>query len=274
MALVSVQLPADVVEGRVSQDKLSADACMSVSAPSASKPLEVPLMPAQHNMQARKVSVWEWQGMGLDEGYEAARWFSGVLGFDCRLVRYVGKSRMPSAAYLPAFAGLDGQITTRPTDPDYAAGFETSFADDFPILLVSEEDLSDLNVHLQQRGAPPVTMARFRPNLVMKGGSAWAEDTCRTVSVQTVDNGSVELTSVKPCSRCKVPTIDPETAEAGDEPLDTLHTFRNGGSLGWSKKSWKHAVFFGTNLVVPPEACGHLLHAGDHVEMSGTQVPW
>uniref|UniRef100_A0A7S3R986 MOSC domain-containing protein n=1 Tax=Dunaliella tertiolecta TaxID=3047 RepID=A0A7S3R986_DUNTE len=96
-------------------------------------------------------------------------------------------------------------------------------------------------------------MTRFRPNLVMKGSPAWEEDSCRTVSVQSVDNGVLELISVKPCSRCKVPTIDPETAEAGDEPLDTLHTFRNGGSLGWSKKSWKHAVFFGTNLVVTPE---------------------
>eukprot|EP00200_Dunaliella_tertiolecta_P019244 CAMPEP_0202407282 /NCGR_PEP_ID=MMETSP1128-20130828/11757_1 /ASSEMBLY_ACC=CAM_ASM_000463 /TAXON_ID=3047 /ORGANISM="Dunaliella tertiolecta, Strain CCMP1320" /LENGTH=272 /DNA_ID=CAMNT_0049012249 /DNA_START=198 /DNA_END=1016 /DNA_ORIENTATION=- len=272
MALVSVQLPAEVAEGRVSRDQLSADTVMRVSAPDACRALEVPLVPSPKKL-ARKVSVWGWQGVGLDEGDDAACWFSEVLGFDCRLVRYMGKSRTPSAASLPALAGLESQIT-RPTDPDYAAGFETSFADGFPILLASEEDLADLNSHLQRRGAQSLSMTRFRPNLVMKGSPAWEEDSCRTVSVQSVDNGVLELISVKPCSRCKVPTIDPETAEAGDEPLDTLHTFRNGGSLGWSKKSWKHAVFFGTNLVVTPEACGHVLRVGDHVEMSGTQVPW
>eukprot|EP00967_Tisochrysis_lutea_P091956 scaffold132369_cov19-Tisochrysis_lutea.AAC.2 len=53
----------------------------------------------------------------------------------------MGKSRTPSAASLPALAGLESQIT-RPTDPDYAAGFETSFADGFPILLASEVQLN------------------------------------------------------------------------------------------------------------------------------------
>jgi len=76
----------------------------------------------------------------------------------------------------------------------------------------------------------------------------------------------VQFDSVKPCSRCKVTTVDQETGQVtGQEPLQTLGTFRSGAALGWDKRerSWTHAVFFGWNVV--SRVSGVQLRVGDPV---------
>ncbi|HLE91652.1 MAG TPA: MOSC domain-containing protein, partial [Anaerolineales bacterium] len=93
----------------------------------------------------------------------------------------------------------------------------TGFADAYPILLTSEESLSDLNSRLEA----PVPMNRFRPNIVVKGCEPFAEDTWKRIRI-----GNVELAVVKPCARCVVTTIDKETLEQGKEPLKTLGRYR------------------------------------------------
>jgi uncharacterized protein YcbX len=77
-------------------------------------------------------------------------------------------------------------------------------------------------------------MRRFRPNLVVGGCAPHAEDTWRRLRI-----GDITLRVAKPCSRCIIPTIDPETAERGAEPLRTL--------LAYRKRARK--IFFGQNLV-------------------------
>jgi hypothetical protein len=92
-----------------------------------------------------------------------------------------------------------------------------SFADGFPFLVISQESLADLNGRLSQ----PLPMNRFRPNLVVAGGEAFAEDSWKNIEV-----GGVRLRMVKPCGRCVVTTTDQATTARGTEPLRTLATYR------------------------------------------------
>jgi uncharacterized protein YcbX len=105
-----------------------------------------------------------------------------------------------------------------------------SFADAFPFLMISEESLADLNARMPV----PLPMNRFRPNLVIAGGSPFVEDFLEHFTI-----GEIGFRRVKPCDRCVIPTTDQETGERGKEPLRTLATYRKQGSK----------VFFGQNLV-------------------------
>ena len=145
----------------------------------------------------------------------ASEWFSSYLREDCRLV-------------------FSPDRFHRAVDPEYAPGHKTSFSDGYPLLLTTEESLEDLN----RRQTRPSSMKRFRPNLVVRGGSPWEEDTWRVLQI-----GEVRLELVKPCARCLVTTVDQGTGAIGKEPLKTLSDFR-----GWGGKAYfgQNAVFSGT----------------------------
>lgn len=139
-------------------------------------------------------------------------WLTDFLGLTCRLVR------MPDnvvRAVDPAH-GTDGDVV--------------GFADGFPFLLISQASLDDLNRRLET----PVEMRRFRPNLVVSGCGPHAEDGWRRLRI-----GELTLRVAKPCSRCIIPTIDPDTAERSAEPLRTLMQYRRRDNQ----------VFFGQNLI-------------------------
>ena len=158
------------------------------------------------------VKVWEDQCQAYDAGDEAATWLSSFLSIKCRLV------------YFPA-------DEFRQVDLEYAnAGDKTAFSDGFPLLLISQASLDDLN----QRLAKPITMSRFRPNIVIQGCEAYAEDTWKKIRI-----GGISCRIVKPCSRCIIPSINIETAEKEDEPLKTLLSYR--------KRDNK--IFFGQNVI-------------------------
>ncbi len=159
-----------------------------------------------------KVRIWGDDCMAQLADNLAHAWLSDFLGQACRLVH------MP-------------EQTVRPVDPDYAlASDRTAFSDGFPLLLISQASLDDLNNRLHE----PLPMLRFRPNLVVEGCAAYAEDDWRRIRI-----GELTLRVVKPCSRCKITTIDPYTAESGSEPLKTLSGYRRRGNQ----------VFFGQNLL-------------------------
>ena len=124
---------------------------------------------------------------------------------------------------------------------------EVSFADGFPLLLISQGSLDLLNSKLAQ----PVPMLRFRPNLVVAGTSAHAEDHWKRIRI-----GDCEFEVAKPCTRCVFTTVDFERGErdASGEPLRTLTTYRR----------TPDGVTFGQNLI--PRTLGSLRH-GDHVEV-------
>ncbi|GAB4813363.1 hypothetical protein N2152v2_000409 [Parachlorella kessleri] len=192
------------------------------------------------------VTVWDWSGQGADEGPAAAEWLTKYLGTTARLVRYVGKA---GQGPLPS-----DDPTRRQVDPSWAPGsFETAFADGFPFLLANEASLEDLNNSM----ALPIPIDRFRPNLVVGGAGAWEEDSWQAVRAQAPANGAsggnpVTFELVKPCDRCRVPTIDQATGirSKENEPTETLHRLRSGRVLGWTNPPpFKNSVFFAWNLV-------------------------
>ncbi len=181
------------------------------------------------------VRIWSDNCFAEDAGDEAAEWLSRYVEVPCRLVRM-------------------GHQYHRQVDPAYATpGEEVSFADGFPLLLISEESLEDLNSRLES----PVPMNRFRPNMVVRGaGWPFAEDTWSTLTLQRT--GDV-LRVVKPCARCQMPTIDQQIGRrTGPEPLETLTRYRREGNK----------VLFGQNLIHNWRGSPITLRVGDTLEAS------
>lgn len=172
--------------------------------------LELPLQ--AETDETLEVTVWHDRCRAEACGAAADAWLSEFLQTDCRLVyQAVGDRRQVDLKY----ATIDDQ---------------TAFSDGFPFLLVSEASLAALNQAMQLE----YEMVRFRPNLVVSGCDSYAEDRWRRVSI----NG-IGFRLPKPCARCPVPTIDPETAISGKEPLATLSRLRK----------WQNKVYFGQNAL-------------------------
>jgi uncharacterized protein YcbX len=166
----------------------------------------------------------------------ADRWFSELLSAPCRLVH------MPPTR-------------ARAVDPEFArAGDEVSFADAYPLLLIGAASLHDLRA----RAPIAISMRRFRPNVTVAGSAAYAEDGWASVRI-----GDVEFDVAKPCERCVLTTVDPDTGEQhpGKEPLLTLSRYRRDPARG---------ILFGVNLI--PRGSG-ALHVGDSVEVLARSTP-
>ena len=166
----------------------------------------------------RALEIWGQTLQGQFCGAQAADWFSRWLGQPVELL-YCGE--------------LTQRALQKPLVAEGSEAGELSFADGAPLLLISEASLDDLNRRLEQ----PVSMAQFRPNLVVKGCEPFAEDSWQRIRI-----GEVEFELVDPCSRCVLTTLDPLTGEAdpAGEPLATLHRFRRGED---------GEAYFGQNLV-------------------------
>jgi hypothetical protein len=107
---------------------------------------------------------------------------------------------------------------------------QVSFSDGFPFLIASKNSLNHLNQSLQT----PIEMVRFRPNLVIDGCGAYDEDTWREISI-----GNIDFRLPKPCSRCAIPGINPQTAQHEKEPLTALSQLRK----------WQNKTYFGQNAL-------------------------
>ena len=200
---------------------------LAISAPGMPALRLVPPRPAERV----EVTVWSNTVAALPAGFTADQWISAFLGLPAR------------------FAYMD-DACARPVNPDYAKpGDEVSFADAFPLLLISASALDALNLKL----AAPVPMLRFRPNLVVAGTAPHAEDGWKRIRV-----GAIEFDLVKPCSRCVFTTVDFEsgTFDPGGEPLRTLITYRRG----------ERGVTFGQNVIARGTGT---LRVGDPVEVLG-----
>ena len=189
-------------------------------------------VPLDQRGEARDVTVWRDRCVGLDQGDEAARWLTDLLGRAARLVRFAAGQRRPSD---PAWTGdVDAQ---------------NRFSDGFAILALSLASLADLNSRL----ARPLPVDRFRPNLVLDGLPPYGED-----ALGDLVAGALRLRRVKPCTRCSITTTDQQTGRVdGDEPLATLRTYRWDPAL--------RGVCFGQNLIVVAGA-GARLRVGDTLQ--------
>jgi uncharacterized protein YcbX len=180
------------------------------------------------------VTVWKFDGRGIDCGDAAANWVSEFLETPLRLVRFDTE-------------------TPRVCNPEWTQGTRavTEFSDGYPILVISRASLAELNGRLQKA----LPMERFRPNLVIDGIEAFDED-----RIHELRGDGVTIRIVKPCARCAITTTDQQTGTRdGVEPLATLKQFRFDREL--------HGVTFGQNAI-PIEGVGQELRVGQELEIA------
>lgn len=218
--------------------------------------MRIPFEPDRGHRQ--QVTVW--QSVCEAEVYngEVSEWFSDAIGTNCQLVR------MP-------------ETTERHVNQIFDRGRDVvSFADGYPLLIIGEGSLKDINDRLEQNAEREdraaefrrLPMNRFRPNIVVNGSDAFAEDDWKRVRV-----GEAAFRSTKPCERCVMTTVDQQRGEFdGKDPLKTLATYRMAKDvipdrfekLGVSA----NGVLFGQNLI--PETPGATINVGDEVEVLAT----
>ncbi len=171
--------------------------------------------------------VWDDRTLAWYVGRQYDQWFSEALETPCRLVYMPDESERTT---IGKWSGRQQKV---------------SFADAYPILLISQASLDDLNSRLQET----IPMDRFRPNIVVRGSAPFAEDKWHEFWV-----GDLHLWAEKPCARCVLTTIDQLTAQKGKEPLQTLSRYRRLGSK----------VLFGQNIISDTEGT---LYVGDAIEV-------
>lgn len=161
------------------------------------------------------VTIWDDNTTAVESSSEASTWFTKILEIPVRLVYMSEESH-------------------RKTDTQYSLTGEeiTSFSDGYPILIIGQSSLDDLNNRLEN----PVNINRFRPNFVFTHGEPFEEDNWHEFTV-----GNIRFFGVKPCARCIMTTIDQETGEKKDrEPLLTLNKYRKAGNK----------ILFGQNVLI------------------------
>ena len=170
---------------------------LEISIPEQSEKLELPLQGSSGPQIVTK--VWKDECLVYEPSTKVSEGFSEYLKHKVKLV-----------PMQPDF--------TRLLDEKYKVPrAQTGFTDQFPVLLTSLASLAELNARLNER----VPMNRFRANIVLEGGEAFAEDRWQTVKI-----GAIEFKVSKPCARCIVINTDQKTGERAPEPLKTLATFR------------------------------------------------
>lgn len=171
------------------------------------------LIPLHSSGDLMNATIWNDEVLVQEVSLLHSEWFSQRFGRHCKLVQFP-----------------DSHV--RKVDPEYAmADDETSLSDAYPVLVISQASLDDLNNRLQE----PVPMNRFRPNIVVEGAEPFDEDAWKIFNI-----GDARFAGVKPCARCVMTTVDQATGSKGEEPLRTLSTYRKMGNK----------VLFGQNLLV------------------------
>ncbi|GKZ77548.1 hypothetical protein AnigIFM56816_011283 [Aspergillus niger] len=194
-----------------------------ITIPSFSKDKEIslptdptPAWLAQHTT-LEHVTIWDTVTDAYAYGPDVNALFSEFLGREVKLVYKGPERRILRGNGAPEILGREQ---------------DTYFPDVHPVLIASVASIEELNGRLVQGGNDPITIERFRPNIVVNGDVPWEEDSWKVVRI--VGNkdgkkgaGAVELDVVARCARCQVPNVDPDTAEKhGRQPWDTLMKYR------------------------------------------------
>lgn len=207
--------------------------------------LSAPSMPTltltyqKFSSQYQNVEVWGDEIAGQLCSSEASSWFSDYLQRPCQLLYF-------------------GQASSRVRRANTDNAHKLAFADGYPLLLISQASLDDLNQRLVANNKLPVSMAQFRPNIIIDNCLPFAEDGWQYIRI-----GDIDFKVSKPCERCIFTTVNPENGvkDAQQQPLRTLKTYRqtNNGE-----------VLFGQNLI--PLTSGHIKQ-GDKLTVNKSQQP-
>ncbi len=181
-------------------------------------------------MQDASSTVWADTFIAYTTTEQANAWFSDIIGEPVQLL----------------FTGEQSN-RVRPKIQQ-----NVSFADGYPLLVISEASLQALN----ERSSEHHSMDQFRTNLVVSNTEAFAEDGWKRIRI-----GEVEFEAVKPCARCILTTVDPKSATFSEhkEPLVTMAKFRADETGN---------VYFGQNLVALNEG---IITVGDEIEVLETK---
>jgi uncharacterized protein YcbX len=193
----------------------------------------ISILPEPPGQETARVRIWKnvCQARVYEPGVN--EWFSDILHKKCRLVFMPEETRRK--AHHPYKIHADDIV---------------SFADGYPFLLIGEGSLADINSRLEAA----VEMRRFRPNFVVAGTEAFAEDNWKKFRI-----GRNIFYGVKLCGRCVITTVDPDLGVKGKEPLRTLASYRT------AKLGSKMKIRFGQNLIA--EKPGGVIRVGDKVEV-------
>lgn len=186
------------------------------------------IQPEQFSDNTLSVDIWSDTVQAQHCNPEYDRWFSTFLKQPCQLV-YLSDSSLRCVKNKQA---------------------QVSFADGYPLLLINQASVDQLNSHLQT----PVSALHFRPNLLIKGDLPFIEDSWARIKI-----GEVEFEVSKPCARCIFTNVDPKTGIADlEQPLKTLAQFRyNQGDIN-----------FGQNLIPLNQG---IIRSGDQIQVLATQ---
>lgn len=216
MALMNTSIEADNLV--VFQNENSENKCCF--------PLEPP--PSSNTFA---VTIWDDVCEAQAFSSDADQFFSDALKIKCRLVF------MPASSH-------------RKVETEFAVKDAiTNFSDGYPILMIGQSSLDDLNSRLKDA----LPMDRFRPNIVFTGAAPFEEDMMEEFTI----NGTA-FYAVKPCVRCVITTINQQTGLAGKEPMKTLSTFRR----------MVNEVLFGQNILYAGEGD---LKIGDQIHIVKTR---
>lgn len=174
----------------------------------ANEQIEIPLI--RQSAQQQEVQIFGKSATGEKQGLEFDQWFSQHLNEEVTLVRSLQQPNRTTS-------GNHGPITP------------IHFADGYPLLMTNEATLDDLNQRLEQ----PISMNRFRPNIVIQGCPSDTEDTFNEIEI-----GNLSFLAVKACTRCQIIDLDQESATRKGDIHKALKTYRTNGKQ----------VIFGQNL--------------------------
>lgn len=186
--------------------------------------------------QAVKVRVWDDEVAAYDMGAIAAQWFTDFLSLSEQGLPTAQSPQYRLVRFDPEHKRLSSLKWTGGVEA------RNQFSDGFPLLVLGQASLDELNHRLQAAGHAAVGVERFRPNLVLADLEAHDEDRLDTLHIGT-GSGAAVLKPVKPCPRCPIPNIDPVTALSSPIVGDTLQAYRQDPRLNG-------AVTFGMNAIV------------------------
>jgi uncharacterized protein YcbX len=165
-----------------------------------------------------KVRVWDDVVWAHDQGNEPANWLSGALNQPVRLVR-----RAPT--------------TQRQVHDRWCQGAHVgaAFADAYPLLVTTLQAQQRLQAALQGTDLA-ANLQRFRANMVLDGLEAHDEDFVQGLELE----GGAHIQLAKPCVRCPIPNVDPQTALVDSRISQALSTYRQDSRMN-------SAITFGMN---------------------------
>ena len=186
------------------------------------------------------MQIWDDEVPAFDMGDLAAQWFTDFLSLTVDGLPAANAQKFRMVRFDPDFTRLSSKKWTGELDAS------TQFADGYALLITSSASTDALNARLVAAGHAPVGVERFRPNIVLAGLEAHDEDRLVDLHISTNQGqggGSAVIKSVKPCSRCTIPNIDPATGRSSPEVNDTLQAYR-------ANPLMDGAITFGMNAIV------------------------